>query len=144
GDETFQFDLTFLLSNWTCLYGDGCPGIESEPAPELEIGCCSHGAHFADKADRHRTLERIAQLTDEDWQLREVAESMGGAVVKDDEAGAWVTRTHGDACIMLNRPDHPAGAGCALHLAALRRGERPLDWKPYVCWQLPLRLDFHT
>ena len=28
----------------------------------------------------------------------------------------------------------------ALHSAALAVGERPLDWKPDVCWQLPLRL----
>ena len=38
----------------------------------------------------------------------------------------------------------PGGPGCALHRAALRHGERPLDWKPDVCWQLPLRLDDHT
>src|SRR5690606_4663214 len=34
--ETYQFDLTFLTSNWRCLYGDGCPGIDEAPAPELE------------------------------------------------------------------------------------------------------------
>ena len=33
GGETFHFDLTFLLSNWSCLYGQGCPGIDTEPAP---------------------------------------------------------------------------------------------------------------
>ena len=26
-----------------------------------------------------------------------------------------------------------------MHRAALEVGERPLDWKPEVCWQLPLR-----
>ena len=45
---------------------------------------------------------------------------------------------------MLNRPEHPGGAGCALHQAAVEAGERPLDWKPDVCWQLPLRLDEST
>ncbi|MFZ1491572.1 MAG: hypothetical protein WAS51_16665, partial [Ilumatobacteraceae bacterium] len=43
----------------------------------------------------------------------------------------------------LNRPGFPGGAGCALHIAAEQAGERPLDWKPNVCWQLPLRLE-HT
>src|SRR3954453_11745136 len=43
------------------------------------------------------------------------------------------------ACIFLNRPGFPGGPGCALHRAALERGERPLDLKPDVCWQLPLR-----
>ena len=45
---------------------------------------------------------------------------------------------------MLNRPDFPGGAGCALHRAAVDAGERPLDWKPDVCWQLPLRLEETT
>jgi hypothetical protein len=48
------------------------------------------------------------------------------------------TRIHRGACIFHNRPDHPAGAGCALHVAALRRGEDPIDWKPQICWQVPL------
>ena len=55
-----------------------------------------------------------------------------------------VTRLVDDACIFLNRPDFPGGPGCALHRAALDAGERPMDWKPNVCWQLPLRLDHHT
>jgi hypothetical protein len=26
----------------------------------------------------------------------------------------------------------------------MEAGERPLDWKPNVCWQLPIRLEHHT
>ena len=48
------------------------------------------------------------------------------------------------ACIFLNRPGWPGGAGCALHQAAWAADERPMDWKPDVCWQLPLRLQEHT
>ena len=55
-----------------------------------------------------------------------------------------MTRLVDDACIFLNRPGSPQGAGCALHVAALEAGERPLDWKPNVCWQLPLRLEHST
>jgi hypothetical protein len=40
---------------------------------------------------------------------------------------------------MLNRPGFPGGPGCALHRAALDRDEEPLERKPDVCWQLPLR-----
>lgn len=144
GGETYQFDLTFLTSDWRCLYGAGCPGIGEAPAPELAIGCCTHGAHFADKADRRHVAALVDRLGDDEWQLKAEADHLGGAIVKDAEAGAWVTRTHDGACILLNRPGFPAGAGCALHQAALARGERPVDWKPYVCWQLPLRLEFHT
>src|SRR5260370_29448710 len=45
-------------------------------------------------------------------------------------AGAW---------IFLNRPGFPAGAGCALHLHAMREGRHHSEVKPDVCWQLPLR-----
>ena len=55
-----------------------------------------------------------------------------------------MTRLVDDACIFLNRPGSAQGAGCALHVAALEAGERPLDWKPNVCWQLPLRLEHST
>ena len=49
-----------------------------------------------------------------------------------------------DACIFLNRPGFEGGTGCALHIAALEAGERPLDWKPNVCWQVPIRLEHTT
>ena len=38
--------------------------------------------------------------------------------------------------------DFAGGAGCALHLAALDAGESPIDWKPSVCWQLPIRVEW--
>ena len=40
-------------------------------------------------------------------------------------------------------PGFASGKGCALHSAALAEGERFIDWKPEVCWQLPLRLEHH-
>ena len=136
-DRTWLFDLTFLLSKWTCIFGCGCQGVLTEPTPELVQGCCSYGAHFTDDDDRLRT-ERIAleELTDEDWQFAKVGRTKG-VVQKQD--GEWTTRLHKDACIFLNRPDFHAGAGCAFHVAAVRRGLRHMDLKPEVCWQLPLR-----
>ena len=44
-----------------------------------------------------------------------------------------------DACIFANREGHPGGIGCALHALALRLGLNPLETKPEVCWQLPVR-----
>jgi hypothetical protein len=140
--DTYTFDVTWLTSNWSCIYGAGCPGIAEEAAPERELGCCTWGAHFTDKADRKRVRERVEQLGEHEWQHRDRAEELGGAIYKD-ENGAWVTRVVDDACIFLNRPDHPGGAGCAFHQAAVARGESFLDWKPEVCWQVPFRLDYH-
>ncbi len=142
-DETFMFDLTFLGSNWSCIFGRGCPGIDEEPAVELEIGCCTHGAHFVDKHDRKETKRHIDNLGDDEWQHKATAEELGGAIHKN-EYGEWVTRTVDGACIFQNRPGFANGAGCAFHQAAVRRGESIVDWKPTVCWQAPLRQDYHV
>ncbi len=128
---TWVFDVTFLLSNWTCIFLDGCPGVLTAPAPELVHGCCTYGAHFADKEDRKRIGKLAASLGPEEWQLTDVAAAAGGAIRKNDD-GDWVTLLHDDACVFLNRLDAPGGPGCALHQAALARDERPVDWKPAV------------
>lgn len=135
-DRTWLFDLTFLLSRWTCIFGRGCQGVLTAPAPELVQGCCSYGAHFVDDEDRARTEAAAQQLTEDDWQFRSVGLKKG---VVQQQDGAWTTRLHKDACIFLNRPGFAAGAGCALHVAAVRQGRRHMDLKPEVCWQLPLR-----
>jgi hypothetical protein len=136
-DRTWVFDVTFLRSSWTCIFGAGCQGVLTGPAPELVQGCCSYGAHFADDNDAKRVKKIAATLTDEQWQFRK--QGLARGVTKKGPDGATVSRLVKDACIFLNRPGFKAGAGCALHLAALQRGQRPLDLKPEVCWQLPLR-----
>ena len=141
--NSWQFDITFLTSNYGCIYGRGCPGVFTELAPEYEHGCCTYGAHFIDDEDLAAVEAKVAELAPDEWALASRAEEMGGPI-HQDEAGAWVTQMVDDACIFLNRPGHPTGAGCALHQAAEARGERPLDWKPDVCWQVPLRYDDHT
>jgi hypothetical protein len=137
-ERTWVFDLTFLLSNWTCIYGAGCPGILTEAAPELEHGCCTYGAHFTDDDDRARVEAKVALLGDDEWQLRRQASRRGGPIFVNKN-GETVSRIVDGACVFLNRTDHPGGAGCALHAAALRRGEPITEWKPEVCWQVPLR-----
>ncbi|HEV2361474.1 MAG TPA: hypothetical protein VGS21_07215 [Acidimicrobiales bacterium] len=136
-DRTWVFDVTFLESSWTCIWGRGCQGVLTGPAPELEEGCCSYGAHFTGKADSKRVLRAAERLTDAQWQHLATARKRGGPFKEKD--GVTVTRLVDGACIFLNRPGFAGGAGCALHRAAVESGERPLDWKPDVCWQLPLR-----
>ncbi|MGH8989042.1 MAG: hypothetical protein ACRDXC_10700, partial [Acidimicrobiales bacterium] len=131
-DRTWVFDVTFLMSRWTCIYGRGCQGVLTEPAPELVHGCCSYGAHFVDDADVRRVERAAAKLTDEQWQFRSRASKKG--ITRTAKGGDTVTRLVDGACIFLNRPGFAAGPGCALHQAALARGRRPLDLKPEVCW----------
>ncbi|MGH9076164.1 MAG: hypothetical protein ACRDY0_01690 [Acidimicrobiales bacterium] len=135
--RTWVFDVTFLLSRWSCLFGSGCQGVLTGPAPELEQGCCSYGAHFTDAADLDRVRSAARGLSDEVWQHRGVARRGGIARTQGD--GARVTRLVDGACIFLNRPGFAGGSGCALHRAALEKGRHPMELKPDVCWQLPLR-----
>ena len=137
-----MFDATFLLSNWKCIYGEGCQGILEDPSPELAHGCCSYGAHFIDDEDRQEVKRAVARLTPEQWQFHRAGKRGGVYSTLDD--GTLMTRVHQGACILLNRPGFARGAGCALHTAALDAGERPIDWKPDVCWQVPVRLHEHV
>jgi hypothetical protein len=140
--RTWVFDVTFLLSGWNCIYGRGCQGVLTGPAPELVQGCCSYGAHFTDDDDVARVKAAARTLSDEDWQFAGAGRRAG--VVRTNAEGAQVTRMIKGACIFLNRPGFPGGPGCALHRAALGRGRPPLELKPDVCWQLPLRREETT
>lgn len=140
--STWQFDITFLASNYSCIYGCGCPGVLTEQAPEYEHGCCTYGAHFVDEEDRTTIEALVNELDPDEWEFHDHAATVGGPIARNDD-GEWVTQLVDDACIFLNRVGFPSGAGCALHQAAQRRGQRPLDWKPDVCWQVPLRFDEH-
>jgi hypothetical protein len=139
-ERTWIFDATFLTSNWTCIFGNGCQGVLTGPAPELVQGCCSYGAHLVDKKDARRVVKNAATLTPEEWQFHGVKKE----VIHKNKHGETVTKLVDDACIFLNRPGFPAGPGCAFHIAALNRGVNPLTLKPEVCWQLPLRREDHV
>ena len=136
-DRTWVFDVTFLLSPWTCIFGRGCQGVLTAAAPELVQGCCSYGAHFTGAEDVARVTQAAATLSAGQWQFRSEGRRRG--VTKRTPQGETVTRLVQGACIFLNRSGFPGGAGCALHVGALEQGARPLDLKPDVCWQLPLR-----
>ncbi len=68
-ERTWVFDATFLTSNWTCIFGNGCQGVLTGPTPELVQGCCSYGAHLVDKKDARRVEKNAATLTPEEWQF---------------------------------------------------------------------------
>ncbi len=135
--RTWVFDVTFLLSRWACIFGRGCQGVLTGPAEDMVQGCCSYGAHFVDEEDEVDTLAAAARLSADQWQHRAKARR-GGSVITDG-SGARVTRLVDGACIFLNRPGFSRGPGCALHGGALDASDRPLDLKPDVCGQLPLR-----
>ncbi|MFF0545646.1 hypothetical protein ACWEVD_24815 [Nocardia thailandica] len=137
-------DLTWLLSRWTCVFGTpACQGILADRPDD---GCCSHGAFLSDKDDRKRLAAAVKMLTADDWQLMGEATEKGKVVKKGyleldelEDEPALRTRRFDGACIFLNRPGFAGGPGCALHIMAMRKGIEPLEVKPDVCWQLPIR-----
>jgi hypothetical protein len=140
-DQVVRADLTWLTSRWTCIFGGGCPGID---AASPESGCCALGAHFSDRDDERRVAAHVARLTPELWQLRPARGRVRRADwVETDADGDRTTRvvdTDGEqACVFHNRAGFPGGTGCALHALALAEGRHPLETKPDVCWQLPVR-----
>lgn len=145
GDVTWRFETAFLESNWTCIYGAGCHGILAERAGELGQGCCSFGAHLGDGAEGRAEALNVAAyasvLDAEQWQFHGEFVEHGPDGIFADRRRAQ-TRVLDGACVFLNRPGFAGGAGCALHIGAIDAGESPVDWKPSVCWQLPIRVDW--
>jgi hypothetical protein len=135
--EVIRADLTWLLSSWTCVYGSGCQGVEEGRAAD---GCCSHGAYYSDEEDQQRVEKFARKLKKKDWQFHDLGKREGITVLDELEGEpANKTRTVDGACVFLNRPGFDGGEGCALHGLALRIGLHPLQTKPDVCWQLPVR-----
>jgi hypothetical protein len=138
GETLWRFDRSFLTSNWTCIWGRGCHGIETEKAAALNHGCCSVGAELDGVEEAMTLAASTAALSPALFQHH--ARAAADGVFSDDRRVN--TRVVDGACIFLNRPGFEGGAGCALHLAAEAAGESPIEWKPSVCWQLPVRVDW--
>ncbi|MFV0463398.1 MAG: hypothetical protein ACK5MP_09445 [Nostocoides sp.] len=149
--QRFRVDLTWLTSNWTCLFGAGCPGIYADRPDD---GCCTLGAHFTGKEDLRRVHMVVKELGKDEWQFYPGSSKKSVWSEPDPEpatdpaqapAPADVrTKTVRGACIFLNRPGFPAGSGCALHQHAVAEGRAPWTAKPDVCWQLPIRRSYST
>lgn len=138
-EHVIAADMTWLLSRWTCVFGTpACQGIIAERPDD---GCCSHGAFLSDDDDHQKLAKAVKHLTPADWQFMDKGLGKKGYLEEDeiDDEPALRTRRYKGACIFLNRPGFEGGQGCALHTMALRRGIEPLEMKPDVCWQLPIR-----
>ena len=138
GETLWRFEPDFLSSNWTCIWGRGCKGILDHPAEHLQQGCCSVGAELTDLEEAMTVSALASTIPPELWQ--HAADVDANDVFSDETRSN--TKVVDGACIFLNRPGFSGGAGCALHLAADDAGESPIDWKPSVCWQLPVRVDW--
>ncbi len=136
GRTTWSVDREFLSSNWTCIWNRGCAGIEQEANVEGQLGCCSVGAELLDDEEAMLISAIAATLEPEHAQFAQEIEARGA--LRADHRN---TRVVDGACIFLNRPGFSGGVGCALHAEAVRNDESPIEWKPSICWQLPIRVE---
>ena len=88
--RTWVFDATFLRSNYRCIYGAGCQGILDAPAPELEQGCCSYGAHFVDDDDVANVVKAFVRLTPDQMQFH--AKATRGGFLRPGEPATTASR----------------------------------------------------
>src|SRR5580704_14793197 len=101
GGRTGGVHVQVLVAGGPFIYGAGCQGVLTGPAPEMEQGCCSYGAHFTGAADSDRVLAAARGLTPAQWQFRR--RGLRGGMVRTEADGAVVTRLVEGACIFLNR-----------------------------------------
>lgn len=95
---------------------------------------------MADKDDEKKTRKFAKLLTPDIWQNYEEGHKNG--FMEKDAEGDKKTRAFEGACIFHNRNGFAGGDGCALHILALQEGMNPVETKPWVCWQLPIRRTF--
>jgi hypothetical protein len=132
----FRVNVSFLLSNYRCIYGCGCPGILDEQH-QPALGCCAHGVEFTDDEDFRHVAARVAELTFEDAD--ELARIRLEGWYDTTKGKPFRTKLVDAACIFANRSGGPTGKpGCAFHHLAVRTGGHPSDTKPEICWTVPL------
>jgi hypothetical protein len=132
----YTFDVSFLLSSYQCIYGQGCEGVHPG-AQDPAIGCCVHGAYVNEDDDPEELLRLVEEELDPStMQFHKRAMKKG--IFTEDEEGEFHTSVVEGGCIFANRSGFEAGEGCALHHLAERKGEHHMTYKPVVCWQVPL------
>lgn len=144
GDNAWAFDAAFLESNWTCIWNRGCEGIADVAAPDAQLGCCSVGAEMLDEDEAMRISALAATLDAKTAQFAGKIAEWGALRPAESQRATWATQVVDGACVFLNRPGFAGGSGCALHIAAVANDESYLEWKPSICWQLPIKVEVGT
>lgn len=144
GDEQLRImrvNTSFLWSNWTCIWGQGCPSILISGA-NSHVGCCQIGVHMHDE-EFERVRDYVKQLGPDDADNYEDIQNRWYRPDKNDEDGyTRKTVTKDGGCILYNKPTGRAGSqgklGCSLHHLAEKLGVHYSETKPDICWQIPV------
>jgi hypothetical protein len=139
-DHQFRVNVSFLLSNYECIFGRGCPGLLNRGV-HPDIACCERGVTFLGDDDFEHVAEMVGELTPEDCDNIDHVRLRGWFQRSPGSGRPYKTRKVGDACIFANRTEGSAGkAGCAFHHLAERTGRHHTETKPFICWSIPLNL----
>lgn len=147
--EFFRVNVSFMLSNYHCMYGS-CTGIKSNTVgSNADIACCSQGVAFVDDDDIAQVRRSVAMLDDTNWANKAYADAHtepgkeGWA--QNLKGKPYKTRKLNGRCIFSNptptKPGDP-NQGCAFHVLADQKGMSYLDTKPDTCWKVPLFFDY--
>lgn len=135
-ERQFRINVSFMLSNYRCIYGCGCPGLLNHHA-QPDIACCELGVRFMDDDDFAHVSAMVDQLTPEDCDNLDHVRTRGWYKLKGKRP--YETKILGAGCIFANRTGGPADKpGCAFHHLAGRLGVHPSETKPFICWTIPL------
>lgn len=149
-DDTHYFvNLSFMLSNYTCIYGRGTCAIrqgvqESEYRTDIG-GCCFLGVEL-DDAEVGAMEDRISRLTPEivnPKTFERIQKTNGGLKWGTDKDGNRVnahTRVYDGGCIFANRANEGDKRGCSFHHLAEAEGVDHIDTMPFVCWAYPISI----
>jgi hypothetical protein len=136
--KNLMANVSWLMSNYKCQYGVGCPGLQNRAQNRWYVGCCERGVTFIDDDDYNNVLNSVGQLTAEDADNIDHIQNVGWS--RSVNGKPYSTRKLDDKCIFANSPDGPAGkAGCAFHHLAARTGKHHSDTKPDICWAMPIQ-----
>ena len=139
------FDVTFLTVRLDVHLRPRLPGRAHRPgARARRRAAARYGAHFIDEDDVAAVEQAASRSTDDAVAVPQEGRRKGGGPTRQGRRRhaprAWSTAPASSSTARAS-PAAPAAPCTRPRWAA---GERPLDWKPEVCWQLPLRLDEHT
>lgn len=138
--QKFRVCVTFILSGYHCLFGQGCPGLLNRGV-RYDGGCCEQGVTFTSTEDFDNVKKHVGELTAEDCDNIDWVREKGW-FLRSPKGYPYKTRKKNDRCIFANLDGGSAGKpGCSFHHLAERTGQRMIDTKPEICWTVPIAFD---
>lgn len=145
-DEQYMVNLSFLASNYTCIYGKGTCGFRvgvNEPTYRTDIGGCCFGGVDVFTEEREHMEEMASQLTPElvnPATYERIKDGKGFKHTYDAEGNitASHTRIWDGGCVFANRANEGDKRGCSFHHLAESKGLEHVDAMPNICWAHPI------